>query len=460
MKASRWWDNRERFLQAYAEPSHRMSVQANQPGLRKHVLLKALPGRGRRRNPWTTWLHDELLQEFHRLRKAGLKMSPSMLVSIAQYILTNSHHSEYTRAFTPPGSDIPLYDRLNVRWVQTFQDRFNIVQRKQAGKKQLSPQKQLQIEKEVAFHMGTLKRGFESGEFTNEQMVNMDETHFIVDMDNGKTLSFKGDEHVSYADVVAGSTGMTMVVLLLGGTSAKIGTPMMIFSNASCSYPIRGVPDKVPGVAYRTAQKGFMTSKVFAQWLGESRVIRRLPRQQKMIIWADNYSGHTLTEQANTELSRLNAEVRAFPANATHLVQPADSFVISKIKDAWTKRWEAKKVEMIRAGEWQNTVRSDGSWSGALRNPGKTFYLQLAADAVRDVNAQRTKKGNLTYAQKAMVRCGLATVNGKWSVDQLSDELQMIIADHYDHFMGKPVEDSAVEDESPDQSAGGQEASV
>ncbi|OWZ04528.1 hypothetical protein PHMEG_00023552 [Phytophthora megakarya] len=149
--------------------------------------------------------------------------------------------------------------------------------------------------------MGTLKRGFESGHFINDQMYNMDETHFIVDMDNGKTLSFKRDQHVKYADVVAGTTGMTMVVLLQGGYSTKVGTPMMIFTSSSCNYPIQGVPDNVSvfmGVAYRTAKKGFMTSKVFAQWLGEARILRRLPREQKLIIWADNYCGHSLSDDA------------------------------------------------------------------------------------------------------------------------------------------------------------------
>ncbi|OWY94915.1 hypothetical protein PHMEG_00035222 [Phytophthora megakarya] len=188
-------------------------------------------------------------------------------------------------------------------------------------------------------------------------------------------------------------------------------------------------------------KKGFMTSKVFAQWLGEARILRRLPRAQKLIIWADNYSGR-LSDDAKQQITRLNAEVRSFPANATHLVQPADSFVISKIKDVWTKRWEAKKVEMIRVNKWQNDARSDGSWSDAPRNPGKSFFLNLAADAVGDVNLQRTKKGKITYAQKAMVRCCLATVNGKWGIDQLSEELQFIIADHYDNFQGKPVENA------------------
>jgi DDE superfamily endonuclease len=154
----------------------------------------------------------------------------------------------------------------------------------------------------------------------------------------------------------------------------------------------------------------------------------------------DNYNGHSLTDEASNLLARMNMEIRYFPKNATHLVQPADSFVISKIKDAWTRRWEQKKIDMIRDECWQNNVRGDGGWSGALSNPGKNFYLQLAADAVNDVNKQRTKTKDWTYAHKAMVRCGLACGDGgEWKLEQLSYELQTIISTHWNHFEGEVV---------------------
>ena len=43
-------------------------------------------------------------------------------------------------------------------------------------------------------------------------MENIDETHFSINMDNGKTLGFHGDTIVMYADVVARREAMTMVV--------------------------------------------------------------------------------------------------------------------------------------------------------------------------------------------------------------------------------------------------------
>ena len=83
--------------------------------------------------------------------------------------------------------------------------------------------------------------------------------------------------------------------------------------------------------------------------------------------------------------------------------------------------------------------RVEGS-SGKLRNLGKNVFLQLAADAVREVNAGRDKDG-LSYARKAMIRTGMAlNVNGNWEEGQLFDELRAIVAEYRCHLDSLPVE--------------------
>lgn len=57
---------------------------------------------------------------------------------------------------------------------------------------------------EVAYHMGVLKSGFESGLFHEEYMENMGETYFVFNMDNGNSPGFRGCSEVKYADVVSG----------------------------------------------------------------------------------------------------------------------------------------------------------------------------------------------------------------------------------------------------------------
>ena len=71
----------------------------------------------------------------------------------------------------------------------------------------------------------------------------------------------------------------------------------MIFQNQDCSYPIRGVPDNVPGVSYRTAKKGFMTREVWLQWLQEPRAQASI-RSQHRVVFIDNVSSHDLESEA------------------------------------------------------------------------------------------------------------------------------------------------------------------
>jgi hypothetical protein len=62
-----------------------------------------------------------------------------------------------------------------------------------------------------------LKCYFELGELDENIIENVDETHFIINYDNGKALGFKGDKHFKYANVVSSGVGMTMVVKVTRG---------------------------------------------------------------------------------------------------------------------------------------------------------------------------------------------------------------------------------------------------
>jgi len=72
------------------------------------------------------------------------------------------------------------------------------------------------------------------------------------------------------------------------------------------------------------------------------------------IIWLDNCSGYIVTSRLAAVLATKNTVFKFLPPCSTHLCQPADKFLISKIKDAWRRRWEAKKFELIQQNAWQN----------------------------------------------------------------------------------------------------------
>jgi hypothetical protein len=267
MKASRWFKSRDEILAA--EKNDTLSLSQKQFEIRRVVRLKTKKGRGRKTVPCVLWLHAELCSEFDRLRKAGVKFSPQLLKNLALDVVKDSTHPEFNPLFE--WQNVLIKDKITPRWIQSFMEKQNIVGRAQTGKLMLSSERQIHLEMEISHHLGMVGREFQSGLIDEEMVENLDETHFVINMDNGKTLGFRGDNDFKYADVVSGGMGMTMVVRLTGGPYADICTPLMIFQNQQCSYPINGVPDNVPGVCYRTSKKGFMTRKVWEEAMDEKR---------------------------------------------------------------------------------------------------------------------------------------------------------------------------------------------
>jgi DDE superfamily endonuclease len=327
-KATRWFASRHLLV---AKPKQHF-ITSTFHGGRKKCALKTLGGRGRKRAPWVEWLHEELLQEFERLSSCGVKFSNDVLQLLAKSILENSEHDTFKANYFDPldKKQIEIMSKITYGWVTMFMERFDVVQRKQTGKLLVSSEKQLSIEKNIAYHLGQVKRDFDSGVLDENLVENADETHFVDNMDSKKTLALKGAENVKYADVVGGGEGMTLMVRVTGGVDAKIYALLMIFTNKDRNYPIRGVPDDVPGVCYRTGPKGWMDRKVFVQWLEEKRANPPDKYGRKKVIFMDNCSGHNDTPESIAALNKLNAELRRLPPNATDLCQPADSFIISK----------------------------------------------------------------------------------------------------------------------------------
>ncbi|ETV85061.1 hypothetical protein H257_02938 [Aphanomyces astaci] len=60
----------------------------------KRLNVKAASGRGRRRADWVTYVYAELLSEFHRLKSAGVKFSPALLVQLARMVVDNAPAEE------------------------------------------------------------------------------------------------------------------------------------------------------------------------------------------------------------------------------------------------------------------------------------------------------------------------------------------------------------------------------
>ena len=183
----------------------------------------------------------------------------------------------------------------------------------------------------MAYHLSCIKRMLAVDGVEENNIENADETHFMINMDDGKILGFCGEKEVKYADVVSGGERITMLLRISGGRDYKIEPPFLIFINSDRQYPIRGIPDDVPGVAYRTGPKGWMETSIFLEYFRDWRVIKPLHNNRKRVLFVDSCSGHNSTQNLEEALAEINPELHYFPEIFTHLLQPCDSFIIQKI---------------------------------------------------------------------------------------------------------------------------------
>lgn len=134
--------------------------------------------------------------------------------------------------------------------------RIPTIRRAHMGRYKLSPEKEPVLEVVVARGLGMMRKLLVDGKIDEKYIGNAaDETHFRVNMENERTTGFEGSKYIKYAYVVICGEGMTMVLRLSGGRNAGIEKPFMVFLNKDIKYPICGVLETVPGVAYRTGPR-------------------------------------------------------------------------------------------------------------------------------------------------------------------------------------------------------------
>ena len=61
-------------------------------------------------------------------------------------------------------------------------------------------------------------------------------------------------------------------------------------------------------------------------------------------LYIEKCAGHVDTTEWEEYAVAINDKIRKLVANATDLIQPIDSFFISKIKDVWRAAWDKNKI--------------------------------------------------------------------------------------------------------------------
>ena len=202
-----------------------------------------------------------------------MKFLSRLLAELALSILLNPT-SPYTAQSRDPKDDALLTSKFTPTWIQQFMHVHSIVLLSQRGRLICSPEKELQIQRATVYHLGLLQRGFGTRIFDENLMENVDKTHFVINLDNGHTLGFRGDTTVKYAEVVSGGESMTMVIRISGGRRSMIEAPMLIFTNSNSNYPIWDLEDNILGVCYWTGPKGWMDQALFAEFFADPQAFQ------------------------------------------------------------------------------------------------------------------------------------------------------------------------------------------
>ncbi|OWZ03895.1 hypothetical protein PHMEG_00024295 [Phytophthora megakarya] len=237
------WVNKRSALQLALEDGGQRKYARSATGGRHLLIHNALTGRGRNLDSHWEWFY------------------PSCLANLSGF---GGRPEAFLTACIRHGYN---YDRRqhSFQRIQDFTERHNIVYRKIKGKKQVSDAKTAQIEQSAAYHLDRVKHLFDDGVLDPDQQYTMDESHFIIDLDDGKTLDFRDADKVKYRSIFSGREGITMCVLLRGGSDVKRLYSMLIFKNKGFNYPIQGLPDAVDGISDRSSPSAFINNNIMQE---------------------------------------------------------------------------------------------------------------------------------------------------------------------------------------------------
>lgn len=133
-----------------------------------------------------------------------------------------------------------------------------------------------------------LTKGF----YNENNLESYDETHILVNIDIGHTVSFSGTDSTNNADVVSRGEGFKMVARITGDCNARVVHLFLVFQNEDHRYPIQSLSDDVNEVAFCTGLKGWTDRTVISQWLSEKPVVGCIPYRRLQILYVDTCSSH------------------------------------------------------------------------------------------------------------------------------------------------------------------------
>ena len=205
-KARQCWSTRNEFLSAIRTTRNKplSTTTTPQRGCAvRRASVKALHGKGPKRQWWKNILHQVLKYEFSWLRTVGVKINSEFLRQLAISLVRNDETVPVSEQEVIESSRKELSDAISLDFVFDFCHRYNITTRLRTGNKSLSPEQVERKNKYLTYLLGILNLSYENV-LDESTIENFDEAHVAVDMDNGRVLDFQGSKRVTYLDVASG----------------------------------------------------------------------------------------------------------------------------------------------------------------------------------------------------------------------------------------------------------------
>ena len=149
----------------------------------KRFAVKALHGRGTKRQDWVEYLHQILLHEFEWISSSYVQLSRSLIKSVALTLLVEDG-APYTSSNADSTTGRLIAEYATMKWDDSFLNRFNVVTRRQSGALSRSTSQTSFIERKFSFDVVSLQRRFDSNLLDENVFDDVDETQFAFSLDN------------------------------------------------------------------------------------------------------------------------------------------------------------------------------------------------------------------------------------------------------------------------------------
>ncbi|XP_069705674.1 uncharacterized protein [Periplaneta americana] len=172
----------------------------------------------------------------------------------------------------------------------------------------------------VASFFKVLAAVVDSNHFDATTIFNMDETGLSTVQKPQEVLGIKGKHQIG--GITSGERGTNTTCVCCMSALGMYIPPMLIFKRLRFKQELsEGAP---PGTKFACTESGWITSKVFVEWLKFFIDYVQPKNDRKVLLIMDGHSTHTKNLEA-IELARKSGVIMvSIPAHTTHRLQPLD----------------------------------------------------------------------------------------------------------------------------------------